>query len=91
MHCIRRMILSLALPALAAFPAAMFSFRRLGLVPESSIHGRDASYRDASQRENVPGFGTRYLRRRTGSLKSLKRIGCPGFAGVFGGSARKRR
>lgn len=91
MHCIRRMIPSPPLPVFAAFPAAGFAVRRFSLVPGSPIHGRETSHSDASQQKNVPDFGTRCLCRRTCSLKSPERIGCPGFAGVFGGSARKRR
>jgi len=32
------------LPAFAAFPAAGVTVRHVGLVPESSIHGRETSH-----------------------------------------------
>ncbi len=82
MRCIRRMIPSPSLPAFAAFPAAGVAVRRFSLVPGSSIHGRETLQSDASQQENVPKFGTRCLRRWTGSVKSPKRIGCRGFGCV---------
>jgi hypothetical protein len=88
MHRIRRMIPSPP-PAFAAFPAAGAAARHVGLVPESSIHGLQTSPGDASQRENVPKFGTRCLQSRGGGPKLPKRSAAPGLPGVFCGSQPK--
>jgi hypothetical protein len=69
------MIPSPPLPAFAAFPAAGVVVRHVGLVPESSIHGRETSHGDARQRENVPKFGTRYLQRRRDLLCRHRLVG----------------
>jgi hypothetical protein len=79
------------LPAFAALPAAGMAVWHVGLVPESSFQGREASHGDTQQRESVPKFGTRCPQTRGGGLKSPKRIGCHGFARSVWRLGAKRR
>ena len=89
MHCITGMIPP-SQPAVAAFPKAGFAVRCFSFDPRSSIHAREASQRDCFRTAKC--FGVRNLAPedaddRGASIHPI-RIGCAGFAGLFGGPAR---